>query len=267
MLFVLYQMASGGGPRFSSAQGRRAGLPNRRRHGRGLRADGRRDRRLASPVAAGTAIDQDADGVTVRSDDMTVRARGFVAVPIAIASQILYEPMLPVDRSFLHQRMPSGASQDQHRLRRAVLARRRPVRAVGGTGITRDGHHRCVDRRPAAGRSVRDRRGPDRTSDRRARRERERSERSWPNSSGGSAPGPHRRSTTSSSAGPPSATRAAGCSATRRPVCSPSSDLRCGNRAAASTGPEPRARRSCAAGLTGRSAPVSGPHRGHATRK
>ena len=30
-------------------------------------------------------------------------------MPIAIASQILYEPMLPVDRSFLHQRMPSGA--------------------------------------------------------------------------------------------------------------------------------------------------------------
>jgi monoamine oxidase len=32
-----------------------------------------------------------------------------VAVPISIASQITYEPMLPVDRSFLHQRMPLGA--------------------------------------------------------------------------------------------------------------------------------------------------------------
>ena len=62
---------------------------------------------LSQPVRR---IDQDADGVTVRSDDMTVRARRvIVAVPIAIASQILYEPMLPVDRSFLHQRMPSGA--------------------------------------------------------------------------------------------------------------------------------------------------------------
>jgi monoamine oxidase len=42
---------------------------------------------------------------------MTVRARRVVvAVPIAIAGQIWYEPMLPVDRSFLHpQRMPSGA--------------------------------------------------------------------------------------------------------------------------------------------------------------
>jgi len=48
--------------------------------------------------------------VTVRADDMTVRARrAVVAVPIAIASQIIYEPMLSVDRSLLHQRMPSGA--------------------------------------------------------------------------------------------------------------------------------------------------------------
>ena len=41
---------------------------------------------------------------------MVVRARRVVvAVPIAIASQIVYEPMLPVDRLFLHQRMPLGA--------------------------------------------------------------------------------------------------------------------------------------------------------------
>ncbi len=53
---------------------------------------------------------QDNDGVTVRSDDMAVRARrAIVAVPIAVAGQIVYEPMLSVDRSFLHQRMPSGA--------------------------------------------------------------------------------------------------------------------------------------------------------------
>src|SRR5258705_9462033 len=35
--------------------------------------------------------------------------RVVVAVRMAIASQIIYEPMLPVDRSFLHQRMPLGA--------------------------------------------------------------------------------------------------------------------------------------------------------------
>jgi monoamine oxidase len=62
---------------------------------------------LSQPVRS---IFQDADGVVVRSDDMVVRARrAIVAVPIAIASQIIYEPMLPVDRTFLHQRMPLGA--------------------------------------------------------------------------------------------------------------------------------------------------------------
>lgn len=55
-------------------------------------------------------IIQNDDGVTVEADGMTVRAqRVIVAVPIAIASHILYEPMLPVDRAFLHQRIPSGA--------------------------------------------------------------------------------------------------------------------------------------------------------------
>jgi monoamine oxidase len=32
-----------------------------------------------------------------------------VAVPLAVAGQIGNEPTLPIDRSFLHQRMPSGA--------------------------------------------------------------------------------------------------------------------------------------------------------------
>ena len=62
---------------------------------------------LSQPVRS---IAQDADGVTVRSDDMVVHARRvIVAVPISIAGQIIYEPMLPVDRSFLHQRVPFGA--------------------------------------------------------------------------------------------------------------------------------------------------------------
>jgi monoamine oxidase len=66
-----------------------------------------RSTHLSQPVRR---IEQDEDGVTVRSDEMTVRARrAVVAVPIAIVSQIIYEPMLPGDRSFLHQRMPSGA--------------------------------------------------------------------------------------------------------------------------------------------------------------
>jgi monoamine oxidase len=41
---------------------------------------------------------------------MNVRARRvIVAVPLAIAGQIDYRPTLPLDRLFLHQRMPSGA--------------------------------------------------------------------------------------------------------------------------------------------------------------
>ena len=56
MLFVLYQMASGGGPRFRvRQQGRLPGLSSRRRHGCDLSADGRRDRRCAAPLAAGPA--------------------------------------------------------------------------------------------------------------------------------------------------------------------------------------------------------------------
>jgi monoamine oxidase len=63
---------------------------------------------LSQPVRH---IAQGADGVTIRADDLTVRARRvIVAVPLAIASHIVYEPMLPVDRDFLHHRMPGAQS-------------------------------------------------------------------------------------------------------------------------------------------------------------
>ncbi|OBH16059.1 monoamine oxidase, partial [Mycobacterium sp. E1715] len=62
---------------------------------------------LSQPVRQ---IAQDADGVTVTASDLTVRARRvIVAIPLAVATSIVYEPMLPVDRAMLHQRMPSGA--------------------------------------------------------------------------------------------------------------------------------------------------------------
>ncbi len=62
---------------------------------------------LSQPVHL---IAHDDDGVTVHAESLTVRARqAIVAVPLAVASQIVYEPVLPVDRMFLHQRMPSGA--------------------------------------------------------------------------------------------------------------------------------------------------------------
>jgi monoamine oxidase len=111
LLFALYQMASGGGPGF--VLGIEDGAQDSRPVG-GMGA-------ISAPMAAELGdsirlsrpvrdIHQDSDGVTVRSDTETVRARrAIVAVPLAIASHIRYDPMLPVDRSFLHQRMPSGA--------------------------------------------------------------------------------------------------------------------------------------------------------------
>lgn len=111
MLFVLYQMASGGGPGFVLG-GKGASQDARIVGGMGaiyqpMAAELGDAIRLSQPVRS---ITQDADGVTVRSDGDGIRARHvIVAVPVAIASQIVYEPMLPTDRAFLHQRMPSGA--------------------------------------------------------------------------------------------------------------------------------------------------------------
>jgi monoamine oxidase len=111
LLWVLLQMASGGGPTFVISG--KGGAQDARPVG-GMGA-------IYGPMAAelGDAlylsqpvrqITQDADGVTVSADDLTVRARRvIVAIPLAIATSIVYEPMLPVDRAFLHQRMPSGA--------------------------------------------------------------------------------------------------------------------------------------------------------------
>jgi len=111
LLWVLLQMASGGGPTFVISG--KGGAQDARPVG-GMGA-------IYGPIATelGDAlhlsqpvrqIAQDAEGVTVTADGMTVRARrAIVAIPLAIATSIVYEPMLPVDRAFLHQRMPSGA--------------------------------------------------------------------------------------------------------------------------------------------------------------
>jgi monoamine oxidase len=111
LLWMLYQMASGGGPDFVVSN--KDGAQDARPVGgmgaiyRPMAAELGDALQLSQPVRH---IAQDADGVTVRSDDLTVRAgRAIVAVPLAIAGQISYEPMLPIDRSFLHQRMPGGA--------------------------------------------------------------------------------------------------------------------------------------------------------------
>ncbi len=111
MLWVLVQMGSAGGPTFvisgeGGAQDARpvGGMGAIYRPMAGELGDALQ---LSRPVRQ---ISQDADGVTVRADGVTVRARrAVVAVPLAIAGSIVYEPMLPVDRGFLHHRMPSGA--------------------------------------------------------------------------------------------------------------------------------------------------------------
>jgi len=111
MLFMLFQMGSAGGPSFVLG-GKDASQDSRVIGGMGaiydkVAAELGHAIQLSQPVRY---IAQDADGVTVRSEGQSVRARrAIVAVPMAIASQIIYEPMLPTDRAFLHQRMPSGA--------------------------------------------------------------------------------------------------------------------------------------------------------------
>ncbi|ORB66690.1 flavin monoamine oxidase family protein [Mycolicibacterium tusciae] len=111
LLFVLYQMASAGGPSF--VLGVKDAAEDERPVGgmgaihRAIAAELGDVIHLSQPVRS---VTQDDRGVTVRSDDMVVRARrAIVAVPVSIVSQILFEPMLPVDRAFLQQRMPSGA--------------------------------------------------------------------------------------------------------------------------------------------------------------
>ena len=111
VLWMLLQMSSGGGPTFVISG--KGGAQDARPVGgmgavyRPIVAELGDAVHLSQPVRR---ITQDADGVTVRSDEMTLRAgRVIVAIPMAIAGSIVYEPLLPTDRSLLNQRMPGGA--------------------------------------------------------------------------------------------------------------------------------------------------------------
>ena len=111
LLWVLLQMGSAGGPNFVISG--KGGAQDARPVGgmgaiyRPMVAELGDALHLSQPVRE---IAQDDDGVTVRAADLTVRARRvIVAIPMAIAGSIVYEPMLPVDRAFLNQRMPGGA--------------------------------------------------------------------------------------------------------------------------------------------------------------
>jgi monoamine oxidase len=111
LLWMLHQMGSGGGPGF--VIGGKGGAQDARPVGgmgaiyRPIAAELGDALHLSRPVQQ---IAQDADGVTVSADGLTIRARRVVvAIPLAVAGSIVYEPLLPVDRALLHQRMPSGA--------------------------------------------------------------------------------------------------------------------------------------------------------------
>jgi monoamine oxidase len=111
LLWMLLQTGSAGGPSFAISG--KGGSQDARPVGgmgaiyRPMVAELGDALHLSQPVRQ---ITQDDDGVTVNAHDVTVRARRVVvAIPLAIATSINYEPMLPVDRAFLHQRMPSGA--------------------------------------------------------------------------------------------------------------------------------------------------------------
>lgn len=111
LLWALHQMGSGGGPLFVISN--KDGAQDARVHGGmgavygPMAAELGDSLHLSQPVHL---ITHDDSGVAVHAGGMCVQARqAIVAVPLAVANQITYEPMLPVDRMFLHQRMPSGA--------------------------------------------------------------------------------------------------------------------------------------------------------------
>jgi len=61
---------------------------------------------LIAPVSE---IEQDADGVAVRGDTLTVRAkRTIVTIPPRLAGRVRYTPPLPADHAQLLDRMPAG---------------------------------------------------------------------------------------------------------------------------------------------------------------
>ena len=111
LLFVVYQLASAGGPDFV------LGVDQGAEDSRPVGGMGAVYRAMADRLADDVQLDapvrslrQDSTGVTVCCDDTQIRASHVVvSVPIAIAGQIRYEPALPLERSLLHQRMPSGA--------------------------------------------------------------------------------------------------------------------------------------------------------------
>jgi monoamine oxidase len=102
------------------------------------------------PQAPVRTIKQDAAGVEIVSDAITVRARrAIVATPPLLASQIAYEPALPIAHAQLLQRCPPGT------IIRAIVAFDEPFwRRDGLTGESLAPGHVCplsIDQSPRAG--------------------------------------------------------------------------------------------------------------------
>ena len=168
LLFALHQMASGGGPQF--VFGVEGGSQDSRIVGGmgavyGPMAEEIGDSlHLSAPVRR---IDQNDDGVTVSSDGVTVRARH-----VDRRRPDRHRQPNPLRANASRRQGVSSSTnaqrrdlQDQHRLRRTLLARGRAVWAVGGAWNACAGDHRRVHRQRLAWGALRDHRGADRAGD------------------------------------------------------------------------------------------------------
>jgi monoamine oxidase len=135
LLYFLFYLRSGGGMMSLTDEAQRAYFV-----GGSQQISERLAARLGDSVLLGApvrSIAQDADGVTVRAKDGTVRARrAVVAVPPALAQRIVYDPALPGPRDQLMQRMPMGATV------KCVATYDRPFwreRGLSGESVSADG--------------------------------------------------------------------------------------------------------------------------------
>ena len=253
LLFALHQMASGGGPQF--VFGVEGGSQDSRIVG-GMGA-------VYGPMAAeiGDSLHLSAAGAPDRAGrrrrDRPLRRHDGAARQRDRRRTDRHRQPNPLRANASRGPVVSASAhaqrrdiQDQHRLRRTVLARGRPVRTVGGARDARAGDHRRVHRQRLPRGAVRDHRGADRADADRARsgqRRRELVLDELGRRFGSKARAPvdfvEQNWTTERYSG-------GGMISHAPPECSPNSDPRCVSPAAESTGRAPRVRPSCAAGWT-----------------
>jgi monoamine oxidase len=116
LLFALFYIAAAGNEQtpgtFERLFSTRNGSNQDRLHGGSQLIALRLAKRLGKRIALGhpvRRIAQDAKGVTVYADGLTVRAkRSIVAIPPALAGRIDYSPLMPPSRDQIMQRVPQG---------------------------------------------------------------------------------------------------------------------------------------------------------------